>query len=575
MGHVEVKHLESPDDAPDEAKTVEVSYIFDRDVVNKDFEKTFKDGFDKKGVRVDEELSARAHFGVNNAKITGTVTYVKKRMGRFSIIEANLVAEAHYDADVQLDLDVKVKGDTKKATEKDWDGTALGGKPFTLVKNVMPTNIPIAGPLFLHAHFDLTAACDLGVEGQMHASTGVGIKGDVHLAAKYKKAGFEKEDGKKSRFAFEAKTPNFELAPRPYLKFEGKQQSVKGKCSLQPTAVLLLEHSVGAKLMVEPWIELEASRSSTRSPWRMDAQAGVSVNAATDIELFGRQIRKPKEFTLFEVALTKKGDPMGAPRLLGPAQPANGRRPAASPVEIARRNGAAEDLRTADARPTPDPYAATENASASDASATADPRSEIPDLRTAALTRASAGLPDAHTVPEPAPAGARVATDARTDARTPSVEPATPASREGSDSKSDTAKSDATTAKSEVANANPPAAEPTPTPAAPEPARKRGKKSKKEKAEVATAPAPAPAADPAAAPADAAEPARRPGKNKKTRGASRSASTSPTPDAPATPPAASESNPMTAALTGPSLGRPIGRKPGLAAGVSKLVRRKP
>src|SRR6188472_2895579 len=111
MGHVEVNHLDSPDDAPEEAKTVQVAYVFDRDLVNKDFTKTFKDGFEKKGLRVDEELAARAHFDVKGAKISGTVTYVKKKLGRFSIIEADLVAEGHYDADVQVDLDVKVKGD--------------------------------------------------------------------------------------------------------------------------------------------------------------------------------------------------------------------------------------------------------------------------------------------------------------------------------------------------------------------------------------------------------------------------------------------------------------------------------
>lgn len=396
MGHLEVKQLESPDDAPEAAKTVQVAYVFDRDIANKDFDKSFKDGFEKKGVRVDSEVNAHAHFDVKNAKITGTVTYVKKKMGRFSIIEANLVAEGHYDADVQVDVDVKVKGDTKKAEDKDWEGTAVGGKPFTIVKNVMPTNIPIAGPLFLHAHFDLTAACELGVEGRMHATTGVGIRGDVRLAARYKKAGFDKatqdapaapaapagisgsplvaaavpapapapsadsaadddadaasegsaptegsaapapaasaaapapaapqdnaaasNDGgkkkKKSKFQFEAKAPNFELAPKPYLKVEGKQQSLKGKCSLQPTAVLLLEHSIGAKLSVEPWVELDASRPSSKSPWKLDAQAGVSVNAATDIEIFGRQLKKPKEYTLYEVALTKPGDALGAP----------------------------------------------------------------------------------------------------------------------------------------------------------------------------------------------------------------------------------------------------------------------
>src|SRR5262249_51092493 len=154
--------------------------------------------------------------------------------------------------------------------------------PMPLVKNVMPTNIPIAGPLFLHTHFDLSVACSLDVEGQMHATTGVGITGDVELSAKYKKAGFEKADGKKSKVAFDAKTPNFELAPRPYLEVTGKQQQLKGRCSLQPTAVLLLEHSVGAKLAVEPYVELDAKRASPKAKWQFLAQAGVSVNAATD-----------------------------------------------------------------------------------------------------------------------------------------------------------------------------------------------------------------------------------------------------------------------------------------------------
>jgi hypothetical protein len=353
MGHMEVKHLEGPDDAPEEAKTVQVSYTFDRDIVNKDFEKSFRDGFDHKGVRVDENIAAKAHFDVRNAKITGTVTYVKKRIG-YSILEADLVAEGHYDADVQLDFDANVQGDPTKASEKDWDGTALGGKPFQLVKNVMPTNIPIAGPLFLHAHFDLSAACEVGVEGQMHATTGVGIRGDVHLAAKYKKGGFENPDKpqeKKRKFKFEATTPNFELAPRPYLKVEGKQQAVKGRCSLQPTAVLLLEHSVGAKLTVEPYLELAAKRPSTHAPWKLDAQAGVSVNAATDVEFLGRQLRKPKEYTLFEVALTKPGDELGsAPRVFGPVDPPKTGRAGSTEVARAPEPDAAP-LRIAGAKP--------------------------------------------------------------------------------------------------------------------------------------------------------------------------------------------------------------------------------
>jgi hypothetical protein len=341
IGHLTVTKSAPPEDAPDEAKTVTVEYKFDRDVVNKDFDKTFTDGFEKKGLKIDETLTAHAHFDVKDAKITGTVTYLKKGMGHYSILEADLVAEGHYDADVQVDLDVQVKGDTKNAKEGDWDKMLMGGKPVPLIKNVMPTNIPIAGPLFLHAHFDLSAACDMELEGQMHATAGVGIAGDVRLAAKYKKAGFEPAtpDAKRPKFQFEAKAPNFELAPKPYLEVKGGKQRVKGRCSLQPTAVLLLEHSLGAKLSVEPFVSLEASRASARDKWTLDAQAGVSVHAATDIEIFGRQVRKPKEFQLYEVALTKPGDEMGPmpPRSL-----------AASAVATATKTGKAAKVEVAD-----------------------------------------------------------------------------------------------------------------------------------------------------------------------------------------------------------------------------------
>lgn len=338
MGHLTVTKSAAPEDAPEEAKTVTVEYAFDRDVVNKDFDKTFTDAFEKKGVKIDETLTAHAHFDVKNAKISGTVTYIKKGMGHYSILDADLVASGHYDADVQVDLDVQVKGDTKNVKGGDWDKMLMGGKPMPLIKNVMPTNIPIAGPLFLHAHFDLSAACDMELEGQMHATAGVGIAGDVRLAAKYKKEGFEPStpDGKRSKFQFEAKAPSFELAPRPYLEVKGGKQRMKGRCSLQPTAVLLLEHSVGAKLSVEPYVSLEAKRASSRDKWSLDAQAGVSVHAATDIEVFGRQVRKPVEFQLFDLALTKPGDEMGtAPPATAVAAAPAGKPAKAAKVEVA------------------------------------------------------------------------------------------------------------------------------------------------------------------------------------------------------------------------------------------------
>jgi len=295
LGHVEVRRMESPDDAPEQAKTVQVSYVFDRDVVNKDFDKTFKDGFDKKGIRVE-------------------------------------------------------------------------------------------------------------------------------------------------------------------------QQSVKGKCSLQPTAVLLLEHSVGAKLMVEPWVELDASRPSSSTPWKLDAQAGVSVHAATDIELFGRQMRKPKEFTLFEIALTKKGDAMGtSPRLLAPSRPAKDR--PTTPSELAP-GGPAEDLRVADARPTLNPFAAPG-----------------PELEPPAGGEVPRTASNATATAEPASIPAPVAPSA------PDARPATIDTTE------------ARTAKTDTPEAPPSTTEPSAAPAAPEPTRKGARGSKKTRGASAT--------DPLLAAALAASPAKK------------------------------------------------------------------
>lgn len=317
-----------PSDAPEQAKTVRVEYALRNDAIDRDFTRSFKDGFARKGLKVDEQIDARAHFDVQDAKIVGTVTYIKTKLG-YSILNAELEAIGHYDADVQIDVDVKAKGDSTKATADDWAGTSVGGKPFELARNIMPTNIPVAGPLFLHVHFDLTAACALEVEGQLHATAGVGVSGDVRLAAQYKKDGYVKEDGKKSRFKFDHSAPNFAPAPAPYLTVTGKQQHLKGRCSLQPTAVLLLEHSVGAKLSVEPFLELSADRASARAPWKLAAQAGVSVHAATDIELFGRPLGKPLEFELARVMLTKPGDELRPP----PSIPSS--RAAAPPAELA------------------------------------------------------------------------------------------------------------------------------------------------------------------------------------------------------------------------------------------------
>jgi hypothetical protein len=303
-------------DAGDETKTVTIDFAFDREGATKDFDKTFDDGFAKQGLKVEQSMTAHAHFDVKDAKITGTVTYVKKASGEYAILEADLVASGHYDADVQVDLDVRAKGDARKATGTEWEKALLGGRPVPLAKNVMAASIPVAGPLSLHAHFDLGAACDMQVEGPMHATTGVGISGDVRFGAKYKRD---------TGLQFDAKAPGLDLSPKPYLKVDGKQQHMKGHCSLRPTAVVEIDPAFSAKLSVEPYVDLDASprRAAARDKWTLDAQAGVSVSAASDVELAGRRERKQNEYALLDTKLTKAGDEMGTPprTVIGSAAP--------------------------------------------------------------------------------------------------------------------------------------------------------------------------------------------------------------------------------------------------------------
>ena len=310
-------------EAAEETKTVSIDYVFDRDTATRDFDKTFDDGFEKKGLKVEQSLTAHAHFDVKDATITGTVTYVKKSSGEYVIVAADLVTSGHYDADVQVDLDVRAKGDARKATGAEWEKALLGGRPVPLARNVMAASIPIVGPLSLHAHFDLSAACEMQVEGPMHATTGVGISGDVRLGAKYRREGTEGPAGTKPTLQFEAKAPTFELTPKPYLRVDGKQQHMKGHCSLKPTAVLAIDPSFGAKLSVEPYVDVDAKRATARDKWVLDAQAGVSMSAASDVALVDRKERKQNEYALLDTKLSKPGDEMGVPT--------HGVRPAAAP----------------------------------------------------------------------------------------------------------------------------------------------------------------------------------------------------------------------------------------------------
>ena len=100
---------------------------------------------------------------------------------------------------------------------------------------------------------------------------------------------------------------------------------------------------VGAKLSIEPYVEVSAQRPSSKAKWQLDAQAGVSVNAATDIQFMGRRIGKPKEYTLFDIALTKKGDALADAPARAKAAPVAETLVEQAPTEVAA-NVAPENL---------------------------------------------------------------------------------------------------------------------------------------------------------------------------------------------------------------------------------------
>ena len=107
-----------------------------------------------------------------------------------------------------------------------------------------------------------------------------------------------------------------------------------GHCSLKPTAVLDVDPSFTAKISVEPYVDVDAKRATARDKWTLDAQAGVSVTAASDLALVDRKDRKTNEYALLDAKLTKAGDEMGAPtRTASAAAPPKTSR--ASKVEVA------------------------------------------------------------------------------------------------------------------------------------------------------------------------------------------------------------------------------------------------
>jgi hypothetical protein len=148
----------------------------------------------------------------------------------------------------------------------------------------------------VHTHVDLAVACAVtDIDGHLGPTTGTGFEGDVGFKIGYRRDHFPEND---SRFRFSIVPPNFQTHHTP-LTFTSRPARVKGRCGLQPSIVVLLERSIGAKVTVEPYVDLEARLSRT-SGVEFDQVFGVQGYGETQVELFGHQLLRPYEFPLFD-----------------------------------------------------------------------------------------------------------------------------------------------------------------------------------------------------------------------------------------------------------------------------------
>jgi len=69
-----------------------------------------------------------------------------------------------------------------------------------------------------------------------------------------------------------------------------------------------VEDVVGAKFTAEPYVELDASSSfsADQEPeWNLDLRSGLEGTASSDIQVFGRPLFKPIDFSLFDYQLSE------------------------------------------------------------------------------------------------------------------------------------------------------------------------------------------------------------------------------------------------------------------------------
>ena len=290
-------HAESGDDAFTSGVPVHVR----RELapLNLDLSKEFRDAFDERGYGLTTTVTPRVRFALTQATIAGQVTPGRSEQRRPTILSADLSASAHYAASFEVALDASGIGSIAALSQhdrEDWEERLVGGKPMVIAKDILPLDIPVAGPLFVHTHFDLAVACAVtDIDGHLHATTGAGLDGDLSFAIGYRRDHFPEND---SRFRFSAGAPNFRTRHTP-LSFVTSPARVKGRCSLQPSLVVLFERTIGAKLFVEPYVELEATYSSANG-LDFGKVYGVEGHVETAVELFGHQLLRPKEFPLFD-----------------------------------------------------------------------------------------------------------------------------------------------------------------------------------------------------------------------------------------------------------------------------------
>jgi hypothetical protein len=288
---------ESGEDAFTSGVPVRVQHDFEP--LRFELTKTFDDVFRERGYGVTSKLTPTIRFSLTRARLSGQVTPGRTEHRRPTVLSAELATSAHYSASFDIALDVHGIGkvaDLSEDDREDWEEKIIGGRPIVLAQNLLPADIPIAGPLFVHTHVDLAVACAVTeIDGHLGARTGAGFEGDIGFNIGYRRDHFPEND---SRFRFTTVPPSFETHHTPFT-VTTQPARAKGRCGLQPSIVVLLERSIGAKVTVEPYVEVDATLSRANG-LEVEQSFGVEGYAETDVQFLGHRLLRPFEFPLFD-----------------------------------------------------------------------------------------------------------------------------------------------------------------------------------------------------------------------------------------------------------------------------------